>query len=256
MAFEKSTNPTLGPRVFENARGLAIQDKMTVSGAANKTLFLLILLCITAAWAWNDSMLTVSDWGGEGTFRPSPFLMPSLIGGFVIALITVFKPVWSNVTAPLYALVEGIVIGSISASMESMFPGIVFQAATATFGTLAALLLIYRSGLVQVNEKFRMVVFAATGGIALVYLLSFILGFFGIQMPMIHEGGMLGIGFSVFVVIVAALNLMLDFEFIASGARAGAPKYMEWYSGFALLVTLVWLYIEFIRLLSKLRSRN
>ena len=153
-------------------------------------------------------------------------------------------------------MLEGLFIGAVSALYEVRYPGIVMQAVGLTFGTLIALLLAYRSGVIRVTDNFRLGVVAATGGIALFYFATMILGFFGVQFPSIYGAGPLGIGVSVFVVIIAALNLVLDFDFIESGARAGAPKYMEWYGAFGLMVTLVWLYLEILRLLSKLRSRN
>jgi len=172
-----------------------------------------------------------------------------------MALVTIFKPVWAPVTAPIYALLEGLALGAISAYFQARFPGIVIQAVALTFGVLFALLLAYRSGLIPVTENFRLGIVAATGGIAIFYLVAIGLGFFGIRIPMLHEGSWLGIGFSVFVVIIAALNLVLDFDFIEKGAEQGAPKVMEWYAAFGLIVTLVWLYLEILRLLSKLRSR-
>jgi len=173
----------------------------------------------------------------------------------VLALVTTFKKTWSPVTAPLYALVEGFFLGAISAMFNARFEGIVFQAVLLTFCTLFALLFAYRSGLIKATENFKLGVVAATGGIALVYLATIVLGFFGIKIPMIHDSGIVGIGFSLFVVVIAALNLVLDFDFIENGVEQGAPKYMEWYGAFGLMVTLVWLYIEFLRLLSKLQSR-
>ena len=184
-----------------------------------------------------------------------PWMIGSAIGGFVLALITVFKKTAAPITAPLYALVEGVFLGVLSAMFEILYPGIVFQAVTLTFGTLLALLLAYKTGFIKATENFKLGVIAATGGIAIIYLATFVLGFFGINIPFIHGSGTFGIAFSVFVVIIAALNLVLDFDFIESGAERGAPSYMEWYAAFGLLVTLIWLYIEILRLLSKLRSR-
>ena len=159
-------------------------------------------------------------------------------------------------TAPIYALLEGLVLGGVSAMLEMRFHGIAIQAVALTFGTLVAMLLAYRSGLIKVTDKLRLGIVAATGGIAVFYFLQFILGFFGIHFNSINGATPLGIGFSIVVVIVAALNLVLDFDLIENGARYGAPKYMEWYSAFALMITLVWLYFEILRLLSKVRSRN
>ena len=183
------------------------------------------------------------------------YAMGGAIGGLVLALITVFKKEWSPVTAPMYALVEGLFLGAISAVFNAKFPGIVFQAVLLTFGTLFALLFAYRSGLIKATENFKLGVIAATGGIALLYLASFVLGFFNINVPVIHDSGWLGIAFSLFVVVVAALNLVLDFDFIETGVAQRAPKYMEWYGAFGLMVTLVWLYVEFLRLLSKIQQR-
>ena len=185
-----------------------------------------------------------------------PFMIGGAIGGLVLALITVFKKEWAGITAPLYAVVEGLFIGAASAIFEARFPGIVLQAVGLTFGTMAALLLAYRSGLIKVTEKFKLGVVAATGGVCLLYLANFALSFFGHSMGFINGSSGIGIGFSVIVVVIAALNLVLDFDLIESGVKAGAPKYMEWYGAFALVVTLVWLYLELLRLLSKLQSRN
>jgi len=178
------------------------------------------------------------------------------IGGFIFALITMFKKTWAPVTAPIYALLEGLVLGGISAMFEMRYHGIAIQAVSLTFGTMFALLLAYRSGLIPVTQNFKLGIIAATGGIAIFYLAQIVLGLFGIHFTTINGSGPIGIAFSVFVVIVAALNLVLDFDFIESAAAAGAPKYMEWYGAFGLMVTLIWLYLEILRLLSKLRSRD
>ena len=185
-----------------------------------------------------------------------PYTIAGAIGGFIVALVTVFKKTWSPITAPIYAVLEGLMLGGLSAIFEMQFKGIVVQAVGLTFGTLFCMLMAYKSGLIQATENFKLGVAAATGAICLLYFITMILGFFGVHMPYIHESGIVGIGFSLFVVVIAALNLVLDFDFIESGAASGAPKYMEWYGAFGLLVTLVWLYIEILRLLSKLRSRN
>jgi uncharacterized YccA/Bax inhibitor family protein len=177
-----------------------------------------------------------------------------LIGGFIVALVVTFKRTWAPVGAPVYALLEGLALGSISAVLEIRFPGIAIQSVSLTFGTLLVLLLVYRSGVIQVTQKFRLGVIAATGGIMLFYVAEIVLGFFGVHFASINGSGIIGIGFSFLVVIIAALNLVLDFDFIESGVRAGAPKYMEWYGAFGLMVTLVWLYLEIFRLLTKMRS--
>jgi uncharacterized YccA/Bax inhibitor family protein len=189
--------------------------------------------------------------------RADSYVWGGAIGGLVLALVTVFKKEWSPVAAPSYAAVEGLFIGAVSAVFEQRFPGIVMQAVGLTFGTMAALLLAYRSVLVKATENFKLGVVAATGGIFLLYLVNMGMQLFGFQgMGFIHDSGWVGIGFSAMVVVVAALNLVLDFDFIEQGVERGAPKYMEWYAAFGLLVTLVWLYLEILRLLSKLQSRN
>jgi uncharacterized YccA/Bax inhibitor family protein len=174
----------------------------------------------------------------------------------VVALVTIFKKEWAGITAPLYALLEGLAIGGISAVFEAQFPGIVIQAVALTFGTCLALLLAYKSRLIRATENFKLGVVAATGGIALFYLITFILSFFGVRVSIFYSSGWMGIGFSLFVCVIAALNLVLDFDFIEQGAAQGAPKYMEWYGAFGLMVTLIWLYLEILRLLAKLRSRD
>jgi uncharacterized YccA/Bax inhibitor family protein len=246
----RTSNPALKGDFFRTQAGAFGADAMTVSGTVNKTGILSICVIATAAWTWNRFLNSPSP---EVVL---PSIMIGAIGGFVLALVTIFKKEWSPVTAPAYALLEGLVLGGVSAMFELRFPGIAMQAVGLTFGTLIALLLAYRSGLIRVSDQFRLGVVAATGGIALFYLITFVLGFFGVRFNSVYGSGPIGIGFSVVVVIVAALNLVLDFDLIESGARAGAPKYMEWYGAFALMVTLIWLYLEIIRLLSKLRSRN
>ena len=225
---------------------------MTLNGTVNKTGFLLLLTVLTAAFAWSRAF------GADGNLAAGfqAYVWGGAIGGFVLALVTVFKKEWSPVTAPLYAIVEGFFLGAISALYNHLYEGIVMQAVMLTFGTLFALLFAYRSGLIKATENFKLGVVAATGGIALVYLATIVLGFFNINIPMIHDNGIVGIGFCLGVVVVAALYLVLDFDFIETGVERGAPKYMEWYGAFGLMVTLVWLYIEFLRLLSKLQSRN
>jgi uncharacterized YccA/Bax inhibitor family protein len=245
MALMRTSNPALNADTF--SMGHASGESMTLSGAVNKTGILLICVVATAAWSWNR-FATNPD-------SALPLLAVGAIGGFVVALVTVFKKEWSPVTAPAYALLEGLALGSISALYEARFHGIVMQAVGLTFGTLLVLLMAYRSGLIRATENFKLGVVAATGGIMLLYLVEFVLGFFGIHFGAINGSGPIGIGFSVFVVIIAALNLVLDFDFIENGVRAGAPKYMEWYAAFGLMVTLIWLYIEILRLLAKSRRR-
>jgi uncharacterized YccA/Bax inhibitor family protein len=251
----RSGNPALSESTFlDLASGSVVarpDQAMTINGTVNKTGILLLLTVLTAAFAWSQSV----DAYGQVSSSAMMYTIGGAVGGLILALVTVFKKEWSPVTAPMYALVEGFFLGAISAVFNMKFPGIVFQAVLLTFGTLFALLMLYRSGVIKVTEKFKMGVFAATGGIALVYLASFVLSFFNINVPVIHDASLLGIAFSLFVVAVAALNLVLDFDFIETGAAARAPKYMEWYGAFGLMVTLVWLYVEFLRLLSKIQQR-
>lgn len=251
----RSGNPALKESTFlDLASGTVVRDDgstMTLNGTVNKTGLLLLLSVITATFAWSQIEFTP-----EGPVGAMPYLAGGAIGGLVLALVTTFKKAWAPVTAPMYAIVEGFFLGAISAMYNHLYQGIVMQAVLLTFGTLFALLFAYRSGLIKATENFKLGVVAATGGIFLVYLASMVLGFFDIDIPMIHESGMVGIGFSLFVVVIAALNLVLDFDFIESGVEHGAPKYMEWYGAFGLMVTLVWLYVEFLRLLAKLQSRD
>lgn len=252
----RSGNPALKESIFlDTASGTVVRgdaDVMTMNGTVNKTGFLLLLTVLTAAFAWSQAITPQ----GEISSNIGVYVWGGLIGGLVIALVTAFKKEWSPVTAPLYALVEGFFLGAISAMFNQMYEGIVMQAVMLTIGTLFAMLFAYRSGMIKPTEKFKLGVVAATGGIMVVYLLSIGLSLFGIQIPLIHESGLVGIGFSLFVLVIAALNLVLDFDLIETGVDQGAPKYMEWYGAFALMVTLVWLYIEFLRLLSKLQSRD
>ena len=244
----KSSNPALGEKTFQNLQpALAAEGRMTINGTINKTLILLVLALAPAAWVWDKFY----KGGAEAV---SSWIMIAVIAGLVVAMATIFKKTWAPFTAPLYAVIEGVVIGGISAIAEAQFQGIVFQAAALTFGTLLALLVAYRTRVIKVTERFRLGVVAATGGIFVVYLISIVLGFFGVNVPFLHSGGTIGILFSLFVVVIAALNLVLDFDFIERGSAEGAPKYMEWYGAFGLIVTLIWLYIEFLRLLTKLRQ--
>ena len=243
----RSGNPTLRADTFRAERSAFETDRMTVAGTVNKTGLSLLLVIVAASYVWN-----------RGVHDPAigAFVMGGALGGFVVAMVTAFKHAWAPYTTPVYAVLEGLALGGISVVFNASYPGIAIQAVFLTFGTLAAMLFAYRSGIITVTDKFRTGVVAATGGIMLFYFLSFILSFFGIGIPLLNSNGMFGILFSVFVVGIAALNLVLDFDVIERGSRQGAPKYMEWYGAFALLVTLVWLYLEILRLLAKLQSRE
>jgi uncharacterized YccA/Bax inhibitor family protein len=246
----RTGNPALKESTFSSYKSAVHTpaETMTLNGTVHRTFFLLCLVVTTASFTW-----------GQLYTNPGlvmPLMWAGVIGGLVAALVTCFKQEWSAVSASIYALCEGLFVGGISALAEMQFPGIVLQAVGLTFGTLFALLGAYRSGLIKPTENFKLGVAAATGGIAMVYLVSLIMGLFGMSVPMIHQGGLWGIGFSLFVVVIAALNLVLDFDFIEQGVEYGAPKHMEWYAAFGLVVTLIWLYIEILRLLIKMRSQD
>lgn len=249
MALFKTSNPALGDRAFRGVPALA-GEAMTTNGTVNKTGILLLCVGATAMLVWNRGSQA------EDATIVGPLVLGGAIGGFIFALVTIFKKEWSPVTAPVYALLEGLVLGGVSVLLDQRFPGIAIQAVGVTFGTLAVMLVAYRAGVVRATERFKLGVIAATGGIALLYLIEIVLGFFGVHFVTINGAGPIGIAFSVVVVIIAALNLVLDFDLIENGVRAGAPKYMEWYGAFALMLTLVWLYLEILRLLAKMRGRR
>jgi len=252
QTFGRSGNPMFRSNAFQPDATFDETDstqRMTLAGAINKTGILLVLCLVSAGYVWNQFFQSSEPPAVNG------LMMLGLLGGLAMAMVTIFKRQWAGLTAPAYALLQGLAMGGISAMFEMQYPGIVIQAVGLTFGTLAMLLLAYKTGLIKPTENFRLMIVAATGGIALLYLVSFVMGFFGSSVGFIHSNGLFGIGFSLFVVAIAALNLVLDFDFIEAGAEQGAPKYMEWYGAFSLMVTLVWLYLEILRLLAKLRSR-
>lgn len=243
----RTSNPALNEKAFKGQ--VAFGDAMTLQGTVNKTGLLLLCVVATAAWTWGLSHSNTPE-------AAIPWMMGGLIGGFVVALVTIFKKTWAPFTAPLYALLEGLILGGISAVFEKTYPGVAIQAVGLTLGTLFVMLLAYKTGVVKATEGFKIGVIAATGGIAVFYLAEMVLSFFfHIQVPAINGSGPWGIAFSLFVVVIAALNLVLDFDMIETGVRGGAPKYMEWYGAFGLMVTLIWLYLEILRLLGKARRR-
>ena len=255
----RTANPALNANIFNQAGSPAVGGTMTLQGTINKTFVLLALLVMSAAWVWGKVMQSVPVLEGTRVTQGIPpavsgLMMLGLFGGLIVGFVTIFKKEIGGITAPIYALLEGLFLGGLSAIFEMRYPGIVIQAVALTFGTLFCLLAAYKSGLIKVTENFKLGIVAATGAIGMIYLVSFIMGFFGASIPMIHSSGLMGIGFSVFVVTIAVLNLVLDF--IERGSEMGAPKYMEWFAAFGLMVTLVWLYIEILRLLSKLASRR
>ena len=246
----RSGNPSLNSKVFEklerpSSGHLLRDDVMTIQGTVDKTGISLALLVFAGYFAYVPNGLIYMIIGG-------------LIGGFIVAIITISKKTWAPITVPLYAMFQGLLLGSISYMYGQMFEGIVLNAVILTVSILVSLLLVYKSGYIKVTENFKLGIAAATGGIFLVYLFSFIGGFFGLNFSFLdsNNGSLMSIGISLFIVIIASLNLVMDFDFIEEGAEKGAPKYMEWYGAFGLLVTLVWLYLEILRLLAKLNSRK
>ena len=243
----RSGNPALNKSSFDSfsrtSRGAEINEVMTIKGTVDKTAIGLFLLIFSGYYSFAPGMT---------------YLIPvGVFGGLIVAVITIFKKEWSPITVPIYAILEGLAMGSISYMFNQAYEGIVMQAIGLTLGILASLLLAYRSGMIKATENFKLGVVAATGGIFLVYMASFVMSFFGASISVLDptNSSLMSIGFSLFIVVIASLNLVLDFDFIEEGAEKGAPKYMEWYGAFGLLVTLIWLYLEILKLLSKLRSR-
>jgi len=243
----KTSNPALNENTFDGRVAVA-GEAMTLQGTVNKTGVLLLCVVITSAWTWGIAHSQAPE-------AALPWMMGGLIGGLVFALATIFKKEWSPITAPVYALCEGLVLGGISALLERSYPGIAIQAMGLTFGVTAVMLMLYRTGVLRATPKFTVGVVAATGGIFVVYMVDLVLGMFGRHVPLLNSAGPLGIGVSAVIVIIAALNLILDFDFVETGVHARAPKYMEWYGAFGIMVTLVWMYMEILRLLSKVRQR-
>jgi uncharacterized YccA/Bax inhibitor family protein len=242
----RTSNPALRDDVFNVAR-VDGGATMTVNGTVNKTGLLLILALLTASASW-----VLGTGGGSGV---AGWAIGASLVGLAVAIATIVRPRWSPVTGPIYALVEGVVLGLVSMWFEASYPGIAIQAVALTFGVFGVMLVLYRTGVIKVTQRFRAGVLGATLGIAVVYLVSLVLGLFGVRVPFLNDASPLGILISLAIVTVAALNLVLDFDLIDRGARSGAPAYMEWYAAFGLLVTLVWLYLELLRLLAKLRER-
>jgi len=257
MDITKSSNPVFGKNIFNQSATTSGDGVMTVNGTINKTGLMLLIVVFAATFTWRKFF---------GAIDPTtPGVMPQgimvwtmvgAIGGLITALITTFSPRRAAMTAPIYAVFEGLFLGAVSAMFEAMYPGLVMRAVSLTFGVFFIMLLLYRSGTIRATQRFRTIILAATGGIALVYLGSFIAGLFGVNISFLHDSSPLSIGISLFVVAIASLSLILDFDLIEQGANARAPKYMEWYGAFGLMVTLIWLYLEMLRLLSKFASRD
>ncbi len=254
MSLFKSGNPALSEKRFKDTildNVVSHENAMTLRGTLNKFGFLFLMVMGTAFYSWKE-------YANGGNVMP--LILTGAIGGLVVAIVLVFKKEWAPYLAPAYALLEGLFVGAISAYYSAAFaeqaPNIIMNAVGLTFGTCIAMYLLYSFKIIRATEKFKSIVITATVGIGIFYLLSWILSFFGINIPFLHEGSAMGIGFSLFVVAIAALNLILDFDMIENGVEMGAPKYMEWFGAFGLLVTVVWLYLEILRLLSKISSRN
>ena len=245
----RSGNPGLNDRTFSSQPRALGAEAMTLQGSVNKSFLLLVVLLAGALWPWSQYMST----GDPAVVGPSVLI--GLIGGLALGLVISFKATLAPYLAVPYAALEGLAIGGISAVLERRYPGIAIQAVGLTFGVLAVLLVAYSMRLIRATERFRSIVIGATGAIALVYLVSLVLGFFHVSVPVLNDATPLGIIVSLAVCGVAALNLVLDFDLIESGVAQGAPRYMEWYAAFGLLVTLVWLYMEILRLLSKIRRQ-
>lgn len=244
----RSSNPMLREDTFSsfgNAGSVPSYATMTISGTVFKTGILLILTFGAAIFSWNAAQPL-----------QYPLMIGGVIGGLVLCLACSFMPRWSPILAPLYAIAEGLFLGVLSNLYQGQYPGVPQQALLSTFGTLAALLFAYSTGLIRATENFKLGVVAATGGICLMYLAAMVMSLFGMPMAFLNAPTPLGIGISVVIVIVAALNLVLDFDFIENGVEYGAPKYMEWYGAFGLMVTLIWLYVELLRLFAKLSKRD
>lgn len=257
MSLFKSSNPTLSEKKFRDtviSTTFTQENSMTIKGTLNKFGFMLLMLMGSAFYSWKEFAAS------EGTSSSlMPMIFGGVIGGFVIALIITFKREWSQYLAPLYALCQGLCLGALSAMFNALYNGIVLQAIGLTFSVGIGMYFLYSYKIIKATEKFKSVIIAATVGIGIFYLITMVLSMFHVDvnanMPFINGGGMFGIGFSLLVVAIAALNLILDFDMIEQGAAMGAPKYMEWYGAFGLMVTFVWLYMEILRLLSKLNRR-
>ena len=239
----RSKNPALNSKIFNESLARDSSDVMTIQGTVDKTAIALSIL-LAAGYFGYISLSPAIMWGG-------------FIGGFIVAVVTIYKKTWAPYTVPIYAVLEGLALGGISFFYNSLYEGIVLQSITITVCILLSLLFAYRAKIIKATENFKLGVFAATGGIFLIYIVDFIMSFFGtgISILNINNSSNFSILFSLGVVVIASLNLVIDFDFIEEGAEKGAPKYMEWYGTFGLLITLVWLYLEILRMLAKMRNR-
>jgi len=244
MKIGQSSNPVLGKNALTRVYNEAGEGQMTINGTVNKMIISLLLVVLTSVLSWKYAMS-----GGGMTL-----MYVGLFGGLVAAFVTIFKPTLAPITTPIYALLEGLFLGTISAFFNSMFPGIVIQAVGLTFGVAFVLLIAYRTGIIKATAGFKRGIIVATGGVAVFYIVSIIGSFFGGGINLFSMG-LLGIGIQLVIVVIAALNLILDFDIIEKSAAAGAPKAMEWYGAFGIMVTLIWLYLEILKLLALLSRR-
>ena len=253
MALFQSGNPTLAQKIFNKSATDVTGEVMTVRGTMNKFGFMLFMVIGGATYTWR-----LLAQGAPDTMQT--FMMVGIFGGLICALAIIFKPTWAPYLAPAYGLLEGFFLGGISAIMNEAFaekyPGLVMQAVGLTFGVAIAMFLLYNFKVIKATEKFKSIVISATMGIAIFYLIAMVVRMFGVNMPFMYDSSLLGIGISLFIIAIAAMNLILDFDMIERGAEQGAPKYMEWYGAFGLLVTLVWLYLEILKLLSRFAGRK
>jgi len=253
MAIFKSSNPILTNAAYEKSMQVdgVGELRMTERGTLNKFFLLSLLVIATASLTWSAYFQSVNI---------MPFVLIGGFGGFIVAMVLTFKPSWGSVLAPLYALLEGAFIGGFSAIMQFRFqekaPDIILQAVGATFGVVLIMYFLYRFKVIKVTEKFRAIVITAAMGLILFYVVAFILRLFNVDIPFLHDSSALGIGFSVLVVGLASMFLILSFDNVQQGVAMGAPKYMEWYSAFGLVLVIVWLYLEILQLLSRMNSRN
>lgn len=255
MAIFKSGNPTLTQKIFDRSASMEaeMQGTMSVRGAINKFGFLLLMVIAGASYNWHMFASGRPD-------MVNTLMMVGIFGGLISALAISFKPNWAGYLAPIYGLLEGLFIGGISAIFNAAFadkyPGLIMQAVGLTFGVAIAMFLLYNFRVIKATEKFKSVIIMSTLGIGIFYLLTLVLSLFGVNVSFMYDSSLLSIGISLFIVAIAALNLILDFDMIEQGAERGAPKFMEWYGAFGLMVTLVWLYLEILRLLSKMSSNK
>jgi uncharacterized YccA/Bax inhibitor family protein len=242
----RSSNPVFSKRFADMSRSATGGGSMTISGTIDKSVILFFLVLISASFTWNrylDETVSISGLMGLGLF-----------GGLIFAFITIFKPNWAPVTAPIYALLEGLFLGGISAQFNYMYPGLPFQAVGLTMAVLIVMLTLYRLRIIQVTDKLRSGIISATLGVFLFYMITWVAGMFGANLGFMMDSSLLGIGLSLLIVGIAAFNLLLDFDFIERASAQGAPAYMNWVGAFGLMVTLVWLYLEILRLLGRLRD--